>query len=110
MKKHFQKGETFVVTFPFTDLSSYKLRPAVVLADVGNDVTFCFVGSGTENLSPFDFVVAPTLQNGFTVKSAVRTGKIATISKSLIRAEMGALSLSDLHKLDLSLKLLFKLD
>jgi hypothetical protein len=55
-------------------------------------------------------VVAPTLQNGFTVKSAVRTGKIATISKSLIRAEMGALSLSDLHKLDLSLKLLFKLD
>lgn len=36
--ERFIKGDVIVLPFPFTDLSSAKRRPAVVLADIkGND-------------------------------------------------------------------------
>lgn len=37
------KGNIVLITFPFTDLSGSKLRPAVVLADTGSDMTVCFI-------------------------------------------------------------------
>jgi hypothetical protein len=34
------KGDIVLITFPFTDLSSSKLRPGVVLADTNPDFTY----------------------------------------------------------------------
>jgi len=39
------KGEIVVITFPFTDLSGSKLRPAVILADTTQDVTVAFINT-----------------------------------------------------------------
>lgn len=42
----FIKGDVVVIIFPFTDLSSSKRRPALVLADLpGDDIILCQITS-----------------------------------------------------------------
>lgn len=63
-------GAVVLVKFPFSDLSRSKLRPAVVLADVGRgDHVLC------------------------QVTSYVRPGKLFTASTDLITSEVGTLKL-----------------
>jgi mRNA interferase MazF len=42
------KGDIVLITFPFTDLSGTKLRPAIVLFQNDTDVTVCFITSKLE--------------------------------------------------------------
>jgi mRNA interferase MazF len=37
------KGDIVLITFPFTDMSGSKLRPAVILAEAAIDITVCFI-------------------------------------------------------------------
>ncbi len=37
------KGDIVLVTFPYTDLSGTKLRPAIILIENSKDITVCFV-------------------------------------------------------------------
>jgi mRNA interferase MazF len=38
-----EKGDIVLITFPFTDLSGTKLRPALVLANTELDLTVSFI-------------------------------------------------------------------
>lgn len=37
------KGYILLISFPFTDLTGSKLRPAVILAETSIDITVCFI-------------------------------------------------------------------
>lgn len=86
-------GSVVLVTFPFSDLSQAKLRPAVVLADAGRaDFVLCQVTSNA-----YADPLAIELQTAdFTTGSLHRTsyarpGKLFTANRRLIAQEVGVL-------------------
>jgi mRNA interferase MazF len=83
-----------LVTFPFSDLSTAKLRPAVCHADAGKgDWVLCQITSnayGDPNAVPLD---APDFASGgLLVASVARPGKLFTASQSLVSRTVGELS------------------
>ena len=103
------KGDIILITFPFTDLSGSKLRPAVILADTNEDVTVTFITTQLKWQEPTDVVIKPTLNNGLKLPSLIRTSKIATLDKALIKGRIGKLSIEELKELNQNLKLILKL-
>ncbi|MDQ1524741.1 MAG: mRNA interferase MazF [Pyrinomonadaceae bacterium] len=82
-----------LVSFPFSDLSRTKLRPAVVLASAGlEDWGLCQVTS-----NPYADVRAVEISNGdfltggLTRMSYARPGKLFTANRGLIVKEAGVL-------------------
>ncbi len=103
------KGDIVLITFPFTDLSGSKLRPAVILADTGLDLTVCFITTQIQWQEPTDVILLPNLNNGLKKQSLIRTSKIATLDKKLAKGLLGRLTGNELAELSNKLKLLFQL-
>ena len=103
------KGDIILITFPFTNLSGSKLRPAVVLAVSISDITVCFITAQLQWEEPTDLLLAPSSSNGLKKQSLLRTGKIATLDKALAKGLLGKLTNSEITNLNNKLKLLFKL-
>jgi len=93
----YEPGKVVLVNFPFTDLQSTKVRPALVLTTRGDDVIILGIFSKVpEELRPSwikleehgkDFG-----QTGLKKTSIIKTEKITVIHRSLIRKELGKLS------------------
>ena len=103
------KGDIVLITFPFTDLTGSKLRPAVVLADTNLDITLCFITTQTSWLEATDVMLMPTSTNGLRKPSLIRTSKIATLDKTLAKGLLGKLSEQDISELNTKLKLFLQL-
>jgi mRNA interferase MazF len=103
------KGDIVLVTFPFTNLSGSKLRPAVVLAETNLDITVCFITSQINWQEQTDIVLFPNDQNGIKKQSLVRTSKMATIDKTLAQGLLGQLSTNEMKELNSKLLILFQL-
>lgn len=111
-----KKGDIVLVPFPFTDLSTTKLRPAVVLwADSsGIDITVCFVSSqNINNMSAEEFLIETThpefSKTGLKVSSKVRVSRIVTTERNLITRKLGKLETDFLNQLDNKLRHTFQL-
>lgn len=104
-----EKGDIVLITFPFTDLSGEKLRPAVVLFTSRLDVTVCFITTKMHWQESTDILIEPSESNGVLKESLIRLSKIATLEKTLIAGLLGTLSPQDIISLNLRLKALFKL-
>ena len=103
------KGDIVLITFPFTDLSGSKLRPAVVLSNTSLDLTVCFITTQTGWQESTDVLLSPLLTNGLRKSSLIRTSKIATLDRSLAQGLLGKLTLTEVAELDSKLKVLFQL-
>ena len=86
-----KKGDIVLIPFPFSDLSDYKKRPAIVLIDSDDDITICFITTQLKWKSEFDIVLHPSEKNGLKKTSLIRLNKIATIDKDLIIGLLGQL-------------------
>ena len=87
-------GSVVLVRFPFSDLSSSKLRPALVLASAGrDDWILCQVTS-----NPYADPIAIQITDGdfetgsLQRVSYTRPGKLFTANSSLMETEVGRLN------------------
>jgi mRNA interferase MazF len=103
------KGDIVLITFPFTDLSGSKLRPAVVLVATALDLTACFVTSQLGWQEPTDVLLLPNTASGIVKQSLIRTSKIATLDRKLVKGLLGNLSAAELNELNSKLKMLLQL-
>ncbi len=87
---HCNKGDILLIPFPFTDLSSSKLRPGVVLAQDKNDMTLIFITSQKPKGEKF-LELNPTKENGIKVKSYIRYTKVATLDLAMSLGQIGKL-------------------
>ena len=79
------KGDIVLITFPFTDLSGSKLRPAVILSDNSLDLTVCFITTQIQWQEPTDVLLLPNLVNGLKKQSLIRTSKVSTLDRKLAK-------------------------
>ena len=103
------KGDIVLIPFPFTNLNGSKLRPAIILAETKPDLTVCFITSQIDWQESTDILLSPNNQNGLKKQSLIRTSKIATIDKVLIRGLLGKISISEEKELNAKLKIIFNL-
>ena len=87
-------GVVVLVRFPFSDLSSSKLRPALVLASAGGtDWVLCQVTStpyGDPKARPLE--AASFAEGGLPRQSFARPGKLFTANESIVVRRAGELN------------------
>jgi len=103
------KGEIILITFPFTDLSGSKLRPALVLATDKDDVTVAFITINLQQLNDTDMLLQKSTTNGLKKDSLVKINKIATLDHGLIMGSVGKLVENELKEVDRKLLILFNI-
>jgi len=111
-----KKGAIVLIPFPFTDLSSHKVRPAVVISHnlKGDDIVVAFISSQKlKKLEVTDILIAHSSngfgETGLKADSVVRVSKIATLDKKIMLGKLGIVSNDTEKELDSKLKLLFDL-
>ena len=104
-----KKGDIILISFPFTDLTGSKLRPAVVLASNELDVTVAFITTQLKWREEFDVLLSPNLTNGLKMDSMIRLSKIATLDVELVEGKLGNVTMDDILLINTSLIKLFKL-
>ncbi len=92
----YKPGDIILVNFPFTDLLSSKLRPAIVVTVKGEDVIILGIFSRIpEKIQESYFVIDENseyfIKTGLKKKSIIKTEKIAVIHNSIIRKLLGSL-------------------
>lgn len=94
-------GAVVLVRFPFSDLSQTKLRPAVVLADVGRgDYLLCQITSKSYDDASSIALDDDSFSSGsLRVVSYARPAKLFTANKSLITSHAGNLKPAALQRI-----------
>jgi mRNA interferase MazF len=94
-----------LVRYPFSDLSTAKVRPAVVVgvSHASEDSLIVPLTSRTMGLLAGEFALTDWREAGLNLPSAVKRG-IYTVSGSLVLKSVGRLSARDSQQLDRSLR------
>ncbi len=103
---NYSKNEIVLIAFPFSDLSSFKVRPAVIVSapHISQDVFIVPLTCKTNSLLQGEFVLQEWKTAGLNVETAVKRG-VFTIKENLIKKKVGSLLKLDSEELEKSLKL-----
>jgi mRNA interferase MazF len=101
----YSKNEVVLVRYPFSDLTSIKVRPAVIVnaPHTSQDVLIVPLTSKTTGLLAGEFVLTDWKGVGLNVETAAKRG-IFTIHERLILKRVGRLVTRDAEKLAVSLR------
>jgi len=105
----FKPGTVVLVNFPFTDLQSSKVRPALALTTKGEDIIILGIFSRVpeelqESWIKIDELDKKFNQTGLKKTSIIKTEKIAVVHQSLIRKEIGYVSPEFMEKVKQTLR------
>ena len=114
MEKVLNRGDVILISFPFTDLTSMKVRPTIVISsDLLNrssqDITVSFISSVIPSqIESTDFLITSSESDfqitGLKKNSVFKMAKIVTLSKNLVQRKIGKVSDRIKRELDNRLK------
>ncbi len=110
-----QKGDIILVRFPFTDLSSEKLRPALILSDESKsgDFILAFITTQLGQQEKHDILLSANYkdfqQTGLKKESILKLNKLTALNKRIILGKIGSLSSEVINQVNSNLKSLLKL-
>jgi mRNA interferase MazF len=101
----YSKHDVILVRYPFSDLSSSKVRPAVVVSPShpSQDILITPLTSKTGSLLAGEFVLSEWAVAGLNVATAVKRG-VYTVHGSLVIKAIGQLAKVDAEQLEQSLR------
>jgi mRNA interferase MazF len=102
---NYSKYEIILVRYPFSDLSSSKVRPAIVVSapHISQDILITPLTSKTEKLLDGEFVLCEWAAAGLNVVTAAKRG-VYTVHENLVLKVIGKLINPDAERLEQSLR------
>ncbi len=103
----YEPGQVITIPFPFTDLTTTKKRPALVISsrafNQSHDdlIVVAITSQKPFDLNPNEYLLPNSEQQaaGLPKPSKVRCGKIITIHQRLVRKTLGQISTSALNEI-----------
>ena len=110
------EGQIVLFTFPQTDQTTGKLRPALILRRLPgqhNDWLICMISSNLDQKIPdFDEVIAPGdldfKESGLKVPSLIRIGRLAVVDGNILIGKLGQVDRKRLLRIKQKLSLWIK--
>lgn len=102
---NYSKNDIILVRYPFSDLSSSKVRPAIIVSPKyqSQDLFIVPLTSKISPLLPGEFLISDCAAVGLNVPTAVKRG-LYTVHQSLIIVGIGKLTEPDTEQLVRSLE------
>jgi mRNA interferase MazF len=90
-------GDVYVCVFPFTSGQGARVRPVLVLMDLGPDCLVCRITSVPHH-GFLDLPVTNWQEAGLEKPSTIRLSRLVTVEKPLLRVRIGKLAREDLNR------------
>jgi|GEM_PF-200049 mRNA interferase MazF len=103
----FREGDILEVPFPYSDLSGFKTRPALVLAGSRMDLTIAFFSTHLSWAAFEDVIFKSTEKNGLVSVSLLRVSKLFSIHPRLVFRKLGRIEEDEMDVVRWSLKSYF---
>jgi len=102
----YSKHDVVLVQYPFSDLSSAKIRPAVVVnaPHSSQDIMIVPLTSKTQSLLAGEFVLSDWAAAGLNVSTAVKRG-VYTLHQTLVLKTVGQLKPTDSEQVEHALRM-----
>jgi mRNA-degrading endonuclease toxin of MazEF toxin-antitoxin module len=109
------RRDVVLIQFPFTDLSTQKLRPALLVGrPTGNDLVVAFISTRTKRDDPRAECLLESNDpefraTGLRWTSTIRLNRVATLHRRLVRRRLGRIGTRTEHSVARALRYVFEI-